>query len=246
MNARQLQKLGVPTDCVKDAVLAIASASAAGVLRDMNVKNEIGRILACPSAHFEDPHFGPFARAVAASDGPAEIREPIRYRTWGDSGIDVASHVQMRQACALPMAAGAALMADAHVGYGLPIGGVLALEGAVCPYAVGVDIACRMKLSVLDAPAESLAQRSKFDLFRDALERGTCFGVGEGHERRQSHAVMDQDWNVAKVTRENKDKAWKQLGSSGSGNHFVEFGLLTLDAHRAGTGSGERTVCGTA
>ena len=43
-------------------------------------------------------------------------------------------------------------MPDAHVGYGLPIGGVLALEGAVCPYAVGVDIACRMKLSVFDVP----------------------------------------------------------------------------------------------
>ena len=54
------------------------------------------------------------------------------------------------------MAAGAALMPDAHVGYGLPIGGVLALEGAVIPYAVGVDIACRMKLSVIDLPPEWL------------------------------------------------------------------------------------------
>ena len=84
---------------------------------------------------------------------PVAACEPISYRTWGESGIDPQSHVQMRQACALPMATGAALMPDAHVGYGLPIGGVLALENAVVPYAVGVDIACRMKLSVLDMPA---------------------------------------------------------------------------------------------
>ena len=94
----------------------------------------------------------------------------------------------MRQACALPMATGAALMPDAHVGYGLPIGGVLALEGAVVPYAVGVDIACRMKLSVFDMPAWSLTDRMKFDLFQRALEKGTRFGVGSVHQKPQDHA----------------------------------------------------------
>ncbi len=91
------------------------------------------------------------------------------------------------------MAVGAALMPDAHVGYGLPIGGVLALENAVVPYAVGVDIACRMKLSVLDMPAESLTDRLKFDLFERALEQGTRFGVGSAYQRKQEHAVMDLD-----------------------------------------------------
>ena len=47
-------------------------------------------------------------------------------------------------------------MADAHIGYGLPIGGVLATRNSVIPYAVGVDIACRVKLSVLDLPPEML------------------------------------------------------------------------------------------
>ena len=195
----------------------------------MNVKNVIGRILACPSTHVEDEHFGPFARAVAAANAEPEMRAPISYRTWGESGIDAASHAQMRQACGLPMATGAALMPDAHVGYGLPIGGVLALDSAICPYAVGVDIACRMKLSVLDVPAAALGERGKFDQFRQALERGTRFGVGSSHEKRQDHPVMDTSWDVSRVTRENKDKAWKQLGTSGSGNHFVEFGLFSLD-----------------
>ena len=134
------------------------------------------------------------------------------------------------------MATAAALMPDAHVGYGLPIGGVLALEGAVVPYAVGVDIACRMKLSVLDMPAWSLTDRLKFDLFERALEKGTRFGVGSVHQKPQDHPVMDQNWSVARVTRENRDKAWKQLGTSGSGNHFVEFGLLSLPSADAELG----------
>lgn len=236
MNARQLEKLGVPVECMKAAVLAIQSASAAGVLRSLNVKQTIKDVLESPAAHADDAHFGQLAQAVLEAEAPAPTKEPITYRTWGESGIDPASHVQMRQACELPMAVAAALMPDAHVGYGLPIGGVLALENAVVPYAVGVDIACRMKLSVLDMPAWSLTERIKFDLFERALEKGTRFGVGAVHEKRQEHPVMDQDWRVARVTRENKDKAWKQLGTSGSGNHFVEFGCLTLNQDDAELG----------
>ncbi|HMO85395.1 MAG TPA: RtcB family protein, partial [Lacipirellulaceae bacterium] len=59
------------------------------------------------------------------------------------------------------------------------------------------------------------------------LERGTRFGVGVQHRPPQSHEVMDRDWSVTRITREKKDTAWRQLGTSGSGNHFVEFGLLT-------------------
>src|SRR5690606_7599473 len=147
------------------------------------------------------------------------------YRTWGDE-IDPAAHAQMRDACRVPSAVGAALMPDAHVGYGLPIGGVLACENAVIPYAVGVDIACRMKLSVLDMPADALTKRR--NLLEEALMGGTRFGVGVEHSPKQQHAVLDADWNVSRITREKRDTAWKQLGTSGSGNHFVEFGLLSL------------------
>lgn len=228
MNARQLEKLGVPAECMKAAISAIQSAASAGVLRTLNLKQSIKNVMENPAAHLADPYFAPFAQSVLDAGEPAPVREPIAYRTWGDAGIEPESHVQMRQACALPMAVGAALMPDAHVGYGLPIGGVLALENAVVPYAVGVDIACRMKLSVLDMPAEQLADRRKFELFERAIERGTRFGVGSVHEKPQTHSVMDLDWEVTRITRENKDKAWRQLGTSGSGNHFVEFGQLTL------------------
>jgi len=103
---------------------------------------------------------------------------------------------------------------------------VLATLNAVVPYAVGVDIACRMKLSVLDVPVEDLHERS--ERFQQALEKGTRFGVGAEYKQPHYHPVMDQDWEITRITREKKDTAWRQLGTSGSGNHFVEFGILTL------------------
>jgi tRNA-splicing ligase RtcB len=132
----------------------------------------------------------------------------------------------MENACRLPVAVAGALMPDAHQGYGLPIGGVLATEACVIPYAVGVDIACRMKMTVLDLPVSALAT-GKHDLVR-AIERETRFGVGAEFSDRRQHRVMDGDWGVTMVTRRFKDKAWAQLGTSGSGNHFVEFGVLAV------------------
>jgi tRNA-splicing ligase RtcB len=134
--------------------------------------------------------------------------------------------MQMEKACLLPVAVAGALMPDAHVGYGLPIGGVLATEACVIPYAVGVDIACRMKMTVLDLPVSALAT-GKHDLVR-AIEKETRFGVGAEFSDRRQHRVMDGDWGVTMVTRRLKDKAWAQLGTSGSGNHFVEFGVLAV------------------
>jgi tRNA-splicing ligase RtcB len=127
-------------------------------------------------------------------------------------------------------------MPDGHVGYGLPIGGVLALENAVCPYAVGVDIACRMKLSVFDVPA-SILEGDRAPLV-SALQKGTVFGVGGVSSTRAAHEVLDADWTVTPITRVLKDKAAAQLGTSGSGNHFVEFGLLRLERPDLGLKAG--------
>lgn len=231
MNKRQLQKLGVSDDCAKSAIAAIQAATTAG-LKGKEAKQIIVSVLERPNDFIEDDHFGQFARDVI-EDREFVRPEPVDYRTWG-SDIDDAAHGQMKQACSVPMATGAALMPDAHVGYGLPIGGVLALENAVIPYAVGVDIACRMKLSVLDIPSATL--RDRFNLYKEALEGGTRFGVGVEHESPKNHSVMDQDWTVTKITRERKDRAWKQLGTSGSGNHFVEFGVLTITDADEGLG----------
>lgn len=237
MNTTQLRKLGVPDACLTSAIMGIQSAAKAGHFTGSEAKRLIRSILETPAEHTADPHFGPFAQALIEEQNfvPAD---PVEYRTWGTE-IEDSSHAQMRQACRVPVARRAALMPDAHVGYGLPIGGVLACENAVIPYAVGVDIACRMKLSVLDIPTDAL--QSRFDLFKNALENGTRFGVGSVHERPQDHPVMDHDWTITRITREHRDRAWRQLGTSGSGNHFVEFGVLTLTepAGDLGLASGE-------
>src|SRR5712672_1557485 len=101
----------------------------------------------------------------------------------------------MARACQLPIAVRGALMPDAHVGYGLPIGGVLATDNAVIPYAVGVDIACRMKMSVLDLPLRELDR--KREKLIAAIETETRFGVGANFQERREHEVMDADWNIS-------------------------------------------------
>ncbi len=157
-------------------------------------------------------------------------------RVFGEN-LEPGAVQQMDNACRLPVAVAGALMPDAHQGYGLPIGGVLATDEAVIPYAVGVDIACRMKMTVLDRPVTAL-QTAARELTR-AIEKETRFGVGAEFSDRRDHAVMDADWSVTEVTRRLKDKAWAQLGTSGSGNHFVEFGVLTVFEAVGGLPPGE-------
>jgi tRNA-splicing ligase RtcB (3'-phosphate/5'-hydroxy nucleic acid ligase) len=151
-------------------------------------------------------------------------------RAWGARQIQPEALDQMRIAARLPVAVAAALMPDAHVGYGIPIGGVLATDRCVIPYAVGVDIACRVRLSVLDMKPHALERHD--DKFVKALELETRFGVGARFDRavRRDHPIMDEDWSVSPITSANRDRAWEQLGTSGSGNHFVEFGELEVCA----------------
>ena len=158
------------------------------------------------------------------------------YRIWGDH-LEPDAVEQLKNACTLPVAVSGALMPDAHVGYGLPIGGVLATRDAVIPYAVGVDIACRMKMTVLDLPVSALATEQT--RLTRALEGETRFGMGAAFRVRRQHDVMDADWQVTKVTSGLKDRAWAQLGTSGSGNHFVEFGQLSVLDDAVGLSRGE-------
>ena len=74
----------------------------------------------------------------------------IHYNVFGADLIEQGATHQMEQACKLPVSVAGALMPDAHAGYGLPIGGALATNNAVISYGAGVDIGCRMCLSILD------------------------------------------------------------------------------------------------
>ncbi|MEC9372735.1 MAG: RtcB family protein [Planctomycetota bacterium] len=165
-----------------------------------------------------------------------EIGRSATWRQWGED-LESQAVAQMEAACRLPVAVAGALMPDAHVGYGLPIGGVLATDNAVIPFAVGVDSACRMRMTVLDIPVQRLgAERKRFER---AIEEETRFGIGAAFKEARDHAVMDADWSVSPVTKSVREKARMQLGTSGSGNHFVEFGSLTLERADLGLEAGE-------
>lgn len=167
--------------------------------------------------------------AIASEYGRAEpvqtLREaPAPFHVYGEVGEDISPVAvgQLELALRLPIALEGALMPDAHVGYALPIGGVFAAHRAVSPAMVGVDIGCRMHLSLFAvAPAEFLGRRET--LFRDLLAV-TTFGMGEDNDRPADHAVLDKDrWALTSQTRGLRDKARRQLGTSGSGNHFAEL-----------------------
>jgi len=229
MKTQDLIRLGVPPgEPLRQAHIFIQTYIAHGH-DGANLENEIGAIVAEPQAYFEDTLRGPLARTLHR---PAFVprAELAPWCQWGE-GLEAEAVRQMANACALPVAVAGALMPDAHVGYGLPIGGVLATEQAVIPYAVGVDIACRMKLTVYDRKANTIAGQR--DRLANILESETRFGIGCSFEQRREHAVMDEDWSVSPVTQRLRDKAWAQLGTSGSGNHFVEFGAFSADAEQA-------------
>jgi tRNA-splicing ligase RtcB len=233
MNSHDLLQLGVPRAAHKRAIDFISAFLLKGGDKT-KLASEIRSVVADPSAFAEDPLRKEFAKAVVNSPPPPKVQS-IHFRQWGQ-GLEPDAIQQMNQACALPVAAAGALMPDAHVGYGLPIGGVLATRNAVIPYAVGVDIACRMKMTVLDLPLQDLDRKQ--DRLARAIEQETRFGVGSVFKNPRDHEVLDADWSVSPVTRQNKDKARSQLGTSGSGNHFVEFGLFTAREEIGGLPSG--------
>jgi len=235
MNNQDIRALGVPAgEAQKLAYEHLKRQFALGHDR-AQVETDLLQIVADPAAYFADPERAPLARAMyrPAFTPRAELAP---WRQWGEY-LDPAAVKQMANACALPVAVAGALMPDAHVGYGLPIGGVLATDNAVIPYAVGVDIACRMRLTVYDRKANTIAGQK--DRLANILESETRFGLGCVFKEPRNHDVMDEDWSVSPVTRRLRDKAWTQLGTSGSGNHFVEFGSYTVGDESLGLPPGE-------
>lgn len=227
------------------AKAAAAQLAAQGLERDAvllrldAVRNEPGKFLA-------DPLLADLARECIrliprAEDALKELREqPLPYPVWGRENIDPGSLAQMDNAMRLPISVAGALMPDAHLGYGLPIGGVLATENTVIPYAVGVDIACRMRLSIYPVSPYLLGQKP--GLFEDALWKQTAFGMGAQWQGKQraDHAVLDDPaWKATGLLKTLQDNAARQLGTSGTGNHFVEWGVFRLDEPLLGLQPGE-------
>lgn len=192
-----------------------------------------------PDKYQDDETFGEIAtmlmrqQAVPTEEIPnlqlADLKSvPLPYEIFGAEYIDVSAQEQMNIAMKLPVAVAGALMPDAHQGYGLPIGGVLAtIENAVIPYAVGVDIACRMCLSVFDIEASYLEQKQ--DHLKKYLIENTIFGIGEKNKNPLPDDIWDKpEWKATAFIKSLLPKAMSQIGTSGTGNHFVEWGVLEI------------------
>ena len=140
------------------AIRMVKRLAKTGVSRH-TMRIRIAALLEKPEDFKNDEDFGELARTLLktteARAGFEERKEPAQYRRWG-SDFDQTSITQIENACRLTVSVAGALMPDAHTGYGLPIGGILATRNAVIPYAVGMDIACRMKMTVLDMPVSAI------------------------------------------------------------------------------------------
>src|SRR5437667_7890353 len=202
MNTKDFLRLGVPLgEATRRATDFVCKFILGGGDRS-RLEEEVKTVLANPTAFVDDALRREFAKAIVNAPPPPR-NTPVKYRQWGN-GLELEAVMQMEKACLLPVSVAGALMPDAHVGYGLPIGGVLATDNAVIPYAVGVDIACRMKMTVLDLPLGEL-DRQREQLIK-SIETETRFGVGSTFKQRREHEVLESDWSVSPVTRQNKDR----------------------------------------
>jgi tRNA-splicing ligase RtcB len=222
-------------------IIGLAKAAAEqlsndGLERDA-ILDRLNAVRSSPGDFLGDPALADLAReCIRRAEKEAQpaadtlLEEPIQYPIWGKEHIEPGALQQMNNAMRLPVALAGALMPDAHQGYGLPIGGVLATDNTVIPYAVGVDIACRMRLSIYQVSPHLIGQ--KIGQFRRSLLEETAFGVGSKWtgSKRATHEVLDDDsWTATRLLRTLKDAAYSQLGTSGSGNHFVEWGVFDLE-----------------
>ncbi|MGC9373706.1 MAG: RtcB family protein [Bacteroidales bacterium] len=151
---------------------------------------------------------------------------PLPYKVFGREDIDEGSMQQMDVAMQLPITVKGALMADAHIGYGLPIGGVLATKNAVIPYGVGMDIGCRMCLSVYDLSSKIL-EKDKARL-KKILISETRFGKEEFKQPEDHPVLTRKEFREIPFLKSLHSKAYKQIGTSGHGNHFVDLGTFEI------------------
>ena len=159
----------------------------------------------------------------------------VPIRMWADPAtVEGGAMQQLRNVATLPWIKGLAVMPDVHYGKGATVGSVIAMQGAVCPAAVGVDIGCGMSavkssLTADDLPGDLSRLRSKIE---------QAIPVGRGmHDNPvdpgRLHGFRTTGWDdfwgwfggVAEAVKFRQERAVKQMGSLGSGNHFIEFCL---------------------
>lgn len=236
MHGADLLELGYPEGKAIGTALRVIEENFAAIEKE-EVLALFLKIVQYPENFLDDATLAPVANAlVEQTKSDNERREiPLKetvdaFAIYGKEHIEQGAVAQMEVAMKLPVTVAGALMPDAHQGYGLPIGGVLATNNSVIPYGVGVDIGCRMALSIYDIPeSHFLENESKY---KRELIAWTKFGAGAGwHGKyRAEHGILDRsEFNATPFIKSLHDKAVTQLGSSGGGNHFVEWGIIEFE-----------------
>src|SRR5919199_184851 len=170
ITGKDLIERGWPEGSVIGLALRAANAGAAGAPEGRDAERELEtleRVRREPDRWTEAGRYAELARELLRlrTPEPYRFREDAAFPVWGEHLIEPGAMEQMRNAMRLPISVAGALMPDAHLAYGLPVGGVLATEGAIIPYAIGVDIAPLRgdtmvpTLEGVDVPVRDLAER---------------------------------------------------------------------------------------
>ena len=233
---KELSKLGYTDNVARSLAIELVAKNCKH-LSGEEISKQLREIKDNPEQYKQDEVWGKLARTLSPDKLTVmqyELREsPIPYYIYGEDNIDELSKKQMEMAMRLPISIAGVLMPDGCAGYGLPIGGVLATtENVVIPYAVGKDIGCRMSLTILDAGADYL------ELYHDraveALVDNTAFGLDGVLPFKQYHPVFDKsEFREISILKKLREKAVRQLGSSGKGNHFVDICEVELTSDNA-------------
>jgi tRNA-splicing ligase RtcB len=229
LRGNDLRKIGYPDGRATTLALDILADKQLRTLDKGSALALLQKIKDDPYAYLRDSLWRELAKEFVPDPSRSVGLNPAvkDYRRYGEAFIEDGARKQMDTAMQLPVTLDGALMPDAHQGYGLPIGGVLAVDNAVIPYGVGMDIGCRMALSVFDLPPRYLAQRTQE--LKKILHANTRFGGKEVFKHPADDPILDRpEFKEIAVVRGKLDAAASQLGSSGSGNHFVEWGVVDI------------------
>lgn len=170
------------------------------------------------------------SKPVSKKSGKPGLRKSaVDFKIYGEEGIDQETLQQMYTAMKIPVVVKGALMADAHLGYGLPIGGVVAAYNAVMPYAVGMDIGCRMCMTIYPEPPQIIEKNS--DQLKKMLIENTRFGLGEFKDIGNHELLERKEFTEIKFLKSLAKTFYDQLGTSGHGNHFVDMGYVIVNQH---------------
>lgn len=230
LRGKELKRLGYKSD--RAIALAINLVSRHFKRSDkIELLEILEKINLQPEDYLKDPVWSELAQLLTEKPAkskkkPALNKAALEFRIYGEENIDPEAIRQMETAMKLPISVKGALMADAHVGYGLPIGGVLATYNAIIPYAVGMDIGCRMCLSVFPfSPKKIDGER---DRIKNILMNETRFGLAEFKDEQDHEILERKEFHEIKFLNSLHKKFARQLGTSGHGNHFVDVGYVKI------------------